>query len=91
MKRISLSGWPLDDRDQISILARRLATEHFDTQMAVLKFNLAADLGEPTSDAIYMQVFAALTRLSLVGSELRVAILSYRTTSRLPAVGGGSQ
>jgi hypothetical protein len=78
--------WPPDERDALDILARTLATEHTNVQIALLEFSLAADRGEPIDDDIYMQLLASLARLSLVGSELRLALLSYRTTSRLPVV-----
>lgn len=89
MRRISLTSWPMDSRDSLSILARALAQEHFAVQMSLLKFNLAADTGDHISDGTYMHLLAALARLSLVGSELRAALMAYRTTAKMPAVQNG--
>lgn len=86
MNRVSLVGWPPDDRDTLGLLARALATEHYNVQKALLQFNLQADEGHHISDGTYMHLLASLARLSLVGAELRGTILSYRTTSHLPVV-----
>ena len=88
MRKVTMSSWPPDERDTLDILARTLASEHMNVQIALLKFNLTADSGESVPDVVYMQVLASLARLSLVGSELRLALLSYRTTSRLPVLQG---
>ena len=88
MHRISLTGWPPDERDSLGILARQLAQEHYNVQVGLLKFNLQADEGH-VSDGTYMSLLASLARLSLVGAELRSALLSYRTTAKIPTVEGG--
>ena len=86
MHRISLMGFPPDDRDTLGILARTLAAEHYNVQKALLKSNLAADEGRHISDGVYMQALASLARLSIVGNELRAALMAYRTTAKMPAV-----
>ena len=86
MNRISLLTWPPDERDTLNQLARSMAREHLGVQVGLLKFHLAADEGHHVSDGVYMSLLASLARLSLVGSELRGAILSYRTTVHVPAV-----
>ena len=89
MNRISLVGWPIDERDSLTILARRIAEEHFNLQSALLQFHLQADSGEHIPDGTYMRLLVCLTRLSLLCNELRVAILTFRTTAKMPAVQNG--
>ena len=89
MRKITMSSWPPDERDTLGILARQLAREHTNVQIALLQFNLVADSGGHVSDGIYMRVLASLARLSIVGNDLRSALMAYRTTAKMPAVQNG--
>ncbi len=81
--------WPLDARDEIGHLARLLAQAHFDVMVALVGFNLEADTGDSISDSVYTSLFIAIGKLQRASVDLRIALLSYRTTSRLPTVRPG--
>lgn len=79
-------NWPLDDRDELTRLARMLSQAHFDTQVALVKFHVDAEVGHSVPDAVYKELFVAIGRLQLASVTLKAALVAFRTTARLRAV-----
>ena len=84
-------NWPTDDRDEILLLARGLTDAHFDVQSGLVNFTIEVAFGDHVSDDTYTALFIAIGRLQRASIDLRIALVSYRTTGRMSAVqeGGG--
>ena len=85
-------NWPKDDRDEILSLSRQLAEAHFEIQGHLVEFHIEVAYGDRVTDTTYSALFRAIGRMQRLSIDLRIALVSYRTTGRMPAVQeGGSQ
>ncbi len=82
-------NWPPAERDELGILARYLAEAHADVQLALLSFFIEAETGEHVSDDTYGPLFRAIGRLQQAFIQLRITLVAYRTTARIPVQKGG--
>ncbi len=86
---MSQLNWPEDDRDELTRLAKELFQAHFDTQVALIHFHLEASLGAHVDDKVYSEAFRAIGRLQQTSINLKLALVAFRTTGRMPTARRG--
>jgi hypothetical protein len=84
-------NWPEDERDVLTRLAKELIQAHFDVQVVLIHFHMDASVGAHVDDTTYSEAFRAIGRLQRASVNLRIALVAYRTTSRLPVVRDNEQ